>query len=375
VKPSLTILAALLLAGTAGATGTTLQTQRGISTGAYHACAVTSAGAVSCWGWNQEGALGNGTTKNSNQPVPVFGLSSGVVMVSSNYNHSCALLVSGSVKCWGRNGEGQLGDGTKNLRTKPVLVKGLPSTLVSIAVGKEHSCSTTDAGIVYCWGRFSRTSRSLTAVQIPGLTDVASLAVGKGFSCALTTLGAVKCWGKNDLGQLGDGTGADSAVPVAVTGLSSGVISISASGDFACALTSSSEAKCWAENDHGQLGDGTTVQSLVPVAVQDPGTDLVAITVGANNACTLSTSNVVRCWGRNDHGQLGDGSTVESHVPVTVASLGTGVTSISAGASGHFVCALTSAGVVKCWGRNDYGQLGDGTKTDRLLPTTVMTLP
>jgi alpha-tubulin suppressor-like RCC1 family protein len=365
---------ALLLPVAAPAGWTTLQPTRGISAGAYHTCAVTSVGAVSCLGWNEVGGLGNGTTVDSLVPVPVVGLSSGVVTVGSNYNHSCALLTSGSVKCWGRNSDGQLGDGTTTPRTTPVAVKKLPS-VIGIGVGKDLGCAYSAAGSVYCWGRVTNKKVNLTAVQVKNLSRVASLAVGKGFACALTGGGTVKCWGKNNQGQLGNGGSTDSLTPVTVTGLSSGVLAISASGDFACALTSASSAKCWAENDHGQLGDGTTIQRHVPVAVQSPGTDLVAITVGANHACTLSRTSAVRCWGRNEYGELGNGTTVESHLAVDVLGLGGGVVAISAGASGHFVCALTDAGRVRCWGRNQYGQLGDGTKADKPLPVDSLMLP
>jgi alpha-tubulin suppressor-like RCC1 family protein len=364
---------ALLLPVTAPAGRTNLQPTRGISAGAYHTCAVTSFGAVTCWGWNEVGGLGNGTTVDSLVPVPVVGLSSGVVTVGSNYNHSCALLASGSVKCWGRNGDGQLGDGTKTPRTTPVAVKNLPS-VIGIGVGKDRGCAYTAAGSVYCWGRVTNTKVNLKAVQVKNLSGVVSLAVGKGFACALTGEGTVKCWGKNNQGQLGNGGSTDSSTPVAVTGLPNGVLAISASGDFACALTSPSSAKCWAENDHGQLGDGTTIERHVPVAVQAPGTELVAITVGANHACTLSMTGAVRCWGRNEYGELGNGTMVESHVPVDVLGLGGGGVAISAAASGHFVCVLTDAGRVTCWGRNQYGQLGDGTKEDRPLPVDILTL-
>ena len=146
-------------------------------------------------------------------------------------------------------------------------------------------------------------------------------------------------------------------------------------GDFACALTSPSTAKCWGKNDHGQLGNGSVTDSHVPVAVRAPGQHLVAITAGANHACTLSVLGVVRCWGRNDYGELGDGTTVESHVPVTVRGLGPGVVSVRAAASGHYVCALTRYGAVKCWGRNQYGQLGNGSTTDLHVPTKILTLP
>ena len=210
---------------------------------------------------------------------------------------------------------------------------------------------------------------------MPGLSrGVAAISAAKNFTCALTA-GSVKCWGLNNRGQLGDGTTENRAAPARAAGLSWGVLAITATGDFACALTSPSTAKCWGKNDHGQLGNGSVTDSHVPVAVRAPGQHLVSITAGANHVCTLSITGVARCWGRNDHGELGDGTTVERHVPVTVRGLGTGVVSVRAAASGHYVCALTRYGAVKCWGRNQYGQLGNGSTNDLLVPTKILTLP
>jgi alpha-tubulin suppressor-like RCC1 family protein len=373
-----------VVVSSAGGRATQLRTKRGIAAGAYHACAVTSAGAVSCWGWNEQGQLGNGSTIDRHVPVPVIGLTGGVVSVSANYNHGCALMSSGAIKCWGRNSEGQLGDGTTEERHTPVDVQSVPDGVVSTSVGKSHACALTAAGAVYCWGRNDQgqlgggttAEKSLIPAAVPSVASgVAAIAAAKNYTCALTVLGAVECWGRNGNGQLGNGTTADSVAPVPVAGLSRGVIAIRATGDFVCALTSTSTVKCWGENDHGQLGNGSTTDSHVPVAVRNPGTSLVAITVGANHACTLSKTSAVSCWGRNDHGQLGDGTTRESHVPVAVRNLGSGVVTISAGASGHFVCALTRAGIVKCWGRNTYGQLGNGTATDSPKPASILRLP
>jgi alpha-tubulin suppressor-like RCC1 family protein len=368
--------------GSAGGRATQLQTKRGIATGAYHTCSVTNDGGVSCWGKNEEGQLGDGTVTDRHLPAPVAGLPSGVALVSLSYAHGCAVLVSGAVKCWGRNDEGQLGDGTTQDRWTPGDVRGLPP-VVSVAVGKNHACALSGGGAVYCWGRNeqgqlgvgSTFDKSLTPVAVPSLASgVVSLVAGKNYTCALLP-GEVRCWGRNGEGQLGNGGEAGSSVPVPVVGLSRDVRAIGATGDFICALTGSESVKCWGENDHGQVGDGSTVNRRVPVAVQKPGKNLIAVAVGANHACTLSKTSAVRCWGRNDHGQLGDGTTRESHVPVAVRNLGSGVATISAGASGHFVCALTRDGIVKCWGRNTYGQLGNGTTIDSSMPTSIMRLP
>ncbi len=150
-RPCIAGFVALLLAGTAAGQGTTLQAKRGISTGAYHTCSVINGGAVSCWGWNDGGALGIGSSiDHSLVPLPVPALTSGVVTVASNYSHSCALLVAGTVRCWGRNSDGQLGDGTKTARSSPVGVKKLPA-VAGLGVGKDRTCAFTAAGSVYCW--------------------------------------------------------------------------------------------------------------------------------------------------------------------------------------------------------------------------------
>jgi alpha-tubulin suppressor-like RCC1 family protein len=369
-----------VLIGSAGA-GATMQLRatRDIATGAYHACAVTSAGGLLCWGKNEEGQVGDGSTVERHAPTPIPGLEGGVVAVSANYSDSCALTDSG-VMCWGRNDHGQLGDGTTHDRYSPVGVQGLPVGVSAISVGKNHACAI-GSGKLYCWGRNDQgqlgtigTAETLRPGVVAGLPAVRAVATGKNFTCALTVAGAVTCWGRNGNGQLGNGSLAASAVPVQPARLASDVLAIAATGDFACALLKGSVVKCWGENDHGQLGNGSTSDALVPTAVRNPGTSLVAITAGANHACTLGKTGEARCWGRNDHGQLGDGTTRESHVPVPVRNLGIGAVEISAGASGHFVCALTGGGMVKCWGRNTYGQLGNGSTADSPTPATIMRL-
>ncbi len=193
---------------------------------------------------------------------------------------------------------------------------------------------------------------------------------GGGHSCAITPAGGAKCWGENDAGQLGNGSHAGATTPVDVTGLTTGVESISGGGSFTCALTTAGAAKCWGRNASGQLGNGdeTRTDRSTPVQVSGLTSGVAEVSAGASHACALTDSGAVKCWGNNSFGQLGDGSISSSETPVDV-DLPEGATAIAAGAL--FTCALTTGGGVKCWGDNAFGQLGDGTIEQRSLPVQV----
>jgi alpha-tubulin suppressor-like RCC1 family protein len=198
--------------------------------------------------------------------------------------------------------------------------------------------------------------------------------VGDQHACALTTGGAVLCWGSDDFGQLGDGLVEDEPQhqPVAVSGLSSGVAAIAAGTNETCAVTAAGGVLCWGENAQGALGDGSAMDSAVPVAVSGLSSGVAAVGVGTSYACALTTGGAVLCWGDNTYGQLGIGSTLSnSAVPVAVSGLSSGVAAIST-APAH-ACALTTAGAILCWGNNDVGQLGTGmTGPSSLVPVGVV---
>ncbi len=308
-----------------------------IAAGGYHTCALTSAGGVKCWGWNDHGQLGNGQQGcgdvhcSSPIPVAVSGLASGVAATAAGGYHTCALTSAGGVKCWGDNEFGQLGDGTTTDRHTPVAVSGLASGVVAIAAGFDHTCALTSAGGVVCWGYNAygqlgdgtRTIWRLTPVAVSGLASgVAAIAAGGLHSCALTSAGGVVCWGYNGGGQLGDGTTTDRYTPVAVSGLASGVAAIAAGGVHTCALTSAGGVKCWGSNGWGQLGDGTTTERHAPVAVTGLASGVAAIAAGYLHSCALTSAGAVKCWGENASGQLGDGTTIDSHTPVGVIGFG-----------------------------------------------------
>jgi alpha-tubulin suppressor-like RCC1 family protein len=235
---------------------------------------VTTAGAVKCWGFNGYGDLGDGTNNDSRIPVGVVGLGSGVTAVSGGFDTSCAVTTGGAVKCWGYNIYGQLGDGTTTNSNTPVGVLGLGSGVASVSAGADHTCAVTTGGAVKCWGYNiygqlgdGTTNDSTTPVDVVGLgSGVATVSAGAFHTCAVTTSGAAKCWGFNG-GALGDGSSYNSAIPVDVVRLGSGVASVSAGAGYSCAVTTSGVAKCWGDNFYGQLGDGTTAGWPIPIGV------------------------------------------------------------------------------------------------------------
>lgn len=327
---------------------------QGISTGGgYHTCIVTESGEVRCWGNNSHGQLGDGSLLNADAPVVVSDLAASVRIVEVGYQHSCALTTGGAVWCWGRNDRGQLGDGSNSNSSTPVEVFGLSDAL-AISAGDSHTCALRTGGGVTCWG-----GNSLFQTGVPGLeSDVQAISAGAGHTCALTTGGAVKCWGANWNGQLGDGSFDNSADPVDVVGLGSGVQAISAGVSHTCAVISGGTAQCWGWNRDGQLGDGSYGDSSVPTDVVGLGSGVQSISAGDWHSCALTSLGSVKCWGDNGHSQLGDGSVVDSYVPVDVSGLGSGVQTLSIG--DRHTCALTTDNRVKCWGTNYYGALGDG---------------
>ncbi|MBV7333893.1 hypothetical protein KFU94_37805 [Chloroflexi bacterium TSY] len=346
-----------------------------ISAGWNHACAVTSGGGVKCWGRNNSGQLGDGTKADRHTPIDVSNLTNGVAAISTGENHTCALMSSGGVKCWGENGDGQLGDGSTTDRNMPVDVNGLTNGVSAISVGWNHVCALTN-GEAKCWGdnKFnqlgdgSATDRN-TPVDVSGLTSgVTGIAAGEIHTCAIIS-GGVKCWGGNGSGQLGDGTTTGRSTPTDVSGLTSGITAITIGAFHTCALTSNKSAKCWGDNLYGQLGDGTTSRRNTPVDVNGLDTDITAIAAGWDHTCVITNGGGMKCWGRNGRGQLGDGSAPFRSIPVDVSSLTNSVTMLVAG--WDHACALTNTGGVKCWGYNEYGQLGNGTTTDSSTPVDV----
>ena len=328
-----------------------------IAARAANTCALTALGGVKCWGANTVGQLGDNTTVDKSTPTDVSELSSGVAAIAVGDSHACALTTAGGAKCWGSNLFGRLGDNTTVDKSTPTDVSGLTSGVAAIAAGNSHTCALTTTGGVTCWGYNgsgqlgnSASAPKLTPTDVSGLSSgVAAITAGGYHTCALTTAGGVKCWGTNNSGQLGNSTTFDNSTPTDVSGLTGGVMAISAGSIHTCALTTAGGVKCWGGNDVGQLGTFTFAQSATtPTDASGLTSGVAAIATGQGHTCALTSTGGVKCWGYNRSGQLGDNTKFDKSTPTDVNGLTGGVSGIAAG-EGH-TCVLTTAGGVKCWG-------------------------
>lgn len=350
---------------------------RAVTSGYEHVCALTERGGVRCWGWNYTGQLGDGTTTESETPVQVKGLETGVVAIDAGADTTCALTDAGVVFCWGA---GPLGNGTISADFEPVPVGGLDEAVMELAVGYTHSCVRTVAGKIYCWGNnhFGQVgggdpTHEPSPVALPMMAgQVAELVAGGGYTCARTVERTVACWGLNDWGQLGNGALLHRPQPV--YGLDEEITAVQSGFLHTCALSVTKAIYCWGMNDHSQLGDGTALDRAQPVKVRGGDLRFTAMAVGGSHTCALSEEKAFFCWGKNDQGQLGNGDLIGLPYPVNVAPPPPYPPFVEISAGGAHTCAVTDTGELYCWGDNRDGQLGDGTTEHRLSPTQVPNL-
>jgi cysteine-rich repeat protein len=348
-----------------------------IDAGEFHTCAVASGNAY-CWGSNGCGQIGDGTYDRRLIAVPVIGLSDSVLNVSAGYCHSCAAKDNYRAMCWGDNGDGQLGDGSTEVSPSPVAVYDGDATSVSAGYG--HTCLRTTEGAIRCWGSNlsgqlgdGTENDSLVPVDVEGMTaSITSVVAGLVHTCASRwDPSGLWCWGGNEIGQLGDGTIDYSNVPVAVLSLQFQTTSLSSSDSHTCVTDAEGIMECWGDNSSGQLG-AEAMEAYSSHWVEVEGLRQAAFAAaGGTFTCALRQEGDVVCWGANDRGQLGDGSGIDSELPVTVA-LPAAAFFVTAGEA-HACAVLAVGGEVYCWGANVEGQLGDGTTVDRLSPVQACT--
>lgn len=374
-----------------------------------HGCGPTSASypdcRVLCWGDNSFGELGNGTTVSSSVPVAVSGTDApshgGRSAVAAGAFDSCAFSDSGPIHCWGDNTYGELGDGTNAGSFSPVTVSGTDDFHMyqyDLVAGLAHHCALyggvicgymacgccSPQGAIQCWGDNSRgqlgngqTVNSSLPVSVNGISDAVSIAAGSSHTCAALGDGTVQCWGDNSRSQLGDGSTTSSSVPVSVLNLTNAASTskyygnrcIGAGDLHTCVILNDGTLQCWGDNAYGQLGNGTTAGSLVPVPVVEI-TNALEVTVGPNHSCAVLTDGTVRCWGDNRYGQLGNGTTLGSLVPVAVLGI-SGAQRLMVDA--YHSCATLNNGEAQCWGDNSAGELGNGSTMSSPVPVKVQT--
>jgi alpha-tubulin suppressor-like RCC1 family protein len=355
-----------------------------LAVGAGNSLALTATGQALAWGENLDGQLGSGDLVTRLLPTPMVALDAGVVSISTGTDHGCATLTTGTVLCWGSNDSGQLGNGSTTNSLAPVAVTGLPAAATAVACGGSHSCAIA-GGALYCWGENSTGelgNGTTTGTETPGLVvgldgGVAAVQANQGVTCALTQRGDLFCWGQNPEGLLGNGNGQiignangiPSTIPAQVTGLASGVTDFSIGSNHGCAVIDGGAVECWGQNFFGELGDGNAVAQGAPVPVNGLASGFKSVTVGDQHSCALNQQGGVFCWGRGSYGEMGNGMTTDQNdTPTAVTGLASGVLAVAAG-DGH-TCALTDGGLL-CWGYNGNGSLGTGTLTNEALPTPV----
>jgi alpha-tubulin suppressor-like RCC1 family protein len=296
---------------------------RHVSAGDRFTCGITTDDRAYCWGRNFEGQLGDGTQTGRPRPEPVAGTRR-FRQVRAGANHACAINLFDVAFCWGWNGEGELGDGTTTQRLTPVRVAGGLSWRL-LSGDFVHTCGVTTANRAYCWGWNATgalgdgtTTRRLRPVPVSGGLPFRQIDAGSFYTCGVTTGDVAYCWGLNSTGQLGDASKNSHPTPTLVFGRLRRYDHVSAGGGHTCGVTRAGRGFCWGNNLSGQLGTGTTAFRLTPTAL---GVDLslAQVSAGYISTCSVTTDHRAYCWGDNSDGQLGDGTTTRRLTPVPVA--------------------------------------------------------
>lgn len=363
-----------------------------VTTGAAYTCGVTEDGETYCWGRNEQGQLGNGDTADRREPAPVATKQAFVEITAAG--HTCGLTGDSTIHCWGDNHYGQLGDRTMTARSEPVPLGGDDLTFVRVSAGTEHACELTENGKLYCWGGSHVGEASgeevgmgarapdatLRPTAITGGLTFSEVDAAEDHTCGVTEGGDAYCWGDNAAGNLGNGSVQPSDQPVRVTG-SLAFAQLSASTVHTCGVTKQNAAYCWGSNRYGQLGvdrdtslstcgryiSPATACSKVPARIVGEHR-FVQVSAGRDHTCGVTEEGGTYCWGSNEYGQLGDGTNTDRPAPVAVKGELT-LERVTAGF--HHTCGVTEGGKTYCWGRNNEGQVGDGTSTERQEPVAV----
>lgn len=396
----------LLAAGTPASASSVSIAQ--IASGTQHTCALTTEGEVWCWGQGVLGQLGDGSRLRFLEPVrvstdtPGFG-SRNIVAITAGAFHTCALNRAGRAFCWGFNSNGEVGDGTRFMRPVPTPVALTTpgfnrNNIAAISAGAEHTCAINTAGRAFCWGsnldgqlgdgtdedRLVPTPVS-TAAPGFGIRNVASIAAGRDNTCAINQNGRAFCWGGNGSGQIGDGTFLWRSTPTPVSLATPGftrrnIAEIDVGDRHVCARTTAGRTFCWGFGADGQLGYGDNQDRTrpTPIDTSAPGLfarNVDAVATGGDHSCAITRAGRLYCWGRNQHGQLGNNSIIGSLVPTPVNTSAAGLNQqnvVAVDGGWWHSCALTRQGRVYCWGWNLNGQLGDGGLDSRSVPAEVV---
>jgi alpha-tubulin suppressor-like RCC1 family protein len=371
-----------------------------LSAGAEHTCALRNDSTISCWGSDAFGQVGNGDLVGevsdqqyqtpANTPLPAS--RAGRAIAAGGVN-SCVLLDDNRISCWGDDTSGQIGDGPGNNNlSEPDTVVTTLETVVSLAVNVDYSCGLFATGSVRCWGSDDDgqlgnggadvtpgggdvdTATSAPSLEFPAARTASAVTAGRSHACAILDNAQISCWGSNGDGEVGNGsTAAVITAPSATLAFPGGLTAegVSAGGSHTCAVLSSGGVSCWGSDSNGQLGNGAPSADVTqpPSAISLPA-GAVAVATGANHSCAVLTTNALYCWGDDDSGQIGTaGANADAISPALILSAG--VQAVALG--DNHTCALLTDGSVACWGSDSKGQLGNGAAGNTDAPGASIT--
>lgn len=368
---------------------------KAVSGGDSHTCALLNSGAVQCWGSNQYGKLGNGTGNSlityTSVPGNVVGINTATA-ISAGGNHTCALLANGQVKCWGwaasgQTGHGEILDGTSaHYAATPVEVVGIDNA-IAITSGSGHSCALLATGSIKCWGSnkngiIGTGSLAVSNYAVPesviNITNAIAIGAGSDHNCAVLTSGLVQCWGWNNRYQVSSAVYGSTATPSTVPGIQDAT-KVAAGITHSCALLTNGDVKCWGYNSQGQLGTGGVGVPdgiYTPTAVQGIANSSF-ISLNTSSSCAGLSGGHVKCWGYNYYGQLGNGTSGQSGTSPNAVLAPTDVVEVTNplafSLAPKFGCAVLQDTTIKCWGESETGALGS-TGSPLLVPTLI-TIP
>jgi Alpha-tubulin suppressor and related RCC1 domain-containing proteins len=343
-----------------------------VSAGEAFTCALDNTGGVWCWGMNLSGQLANGSTTESSVPGRIWGMPAATT-ISAGGGHACALAANARVYCWGANWAGQIGNGeVEDIQPRPTQVLDL-RRIIDITAGGGHTCARNNRHRAFCWGENTRGQLGIGSnesfpvrVQITSPNRFEFLVAGDASTCGTNPNDLDLCWGRNFSGMLGDGTTDDTNLPVPV--IRDDLHGFAPNANHTCAINGANRVFCWGNNQWGQLGNGTQTRSITPVRLDLRRIE--SVVTGRYHSCALGFNQRASCWGNNSGGQLGDATNTDRWEPVPV--FGSTMRFLHLTAGNEHTCGLATDNTVWCWGENEYGQLGDGTFTDRRRAVQVM---
>ena len=359
-----------------------------IEAGQHHVCITESDGGMKCWGYSNHGQVGYGSTSNQIHPIDYqknYGSNMEIHQVSLGRAHSCGIDSEDELLCWGYSGQYQNGYNTGQYQYPYKFWNGASNIhytpIATISAGADYNCAIKYDSNVWCWGKNTHGQvgdgttagySNPTMVDFPSGVSAKSISAGGDHTCIISQDDDLYCWGLNSNGQLGLGNTTSSSYPIKVQiSGSRSVLAVSTGNAHTCAILDDYSIQCWGDNDYGQIGDGTTDDRNQPTTVILSGqNDPIQISSGYRSTCALFEDGKLQCWGQNNYGQLGIGSTVDSASPQALTSINH-LQAYDITVGENHACALFHDGAPRCWGQNNFGQLGIGSTSTQYEPQII----